>query len=222
VRVEPVVDAEALAGLHAAILAPSFPLDELETVEGMTAGLANGTVVAVVARDEEGTALGLATGAWSPSTRVLLLSYLAVAPGVRGGGVGGALLESALARWTERLDPLVVLAEVEDPAATGADRPEDHGDPAARLRFYLRRGARALPLPYVQPALRPGGRRVPGMLLLALVVSPDLVQDDDWRLPTEPLRDFLVGYYDETEGGSPPPEVLTALTCPFVVLRPPA
>ncbi|WP_019135297.1 hypothetical protein [Cellulomonas massiliensis] len=218
-HVEPVVEPDELATLHASVLAPSFPPDELETAAGMAEALRRGTLVAAVARGDDGTALGLATGSWSAGTGVLLLSYLAAAPGVRGGGVGGALLGAALAAWVGRLDPLVVLAEVEDPAAVTGDRPVDHGDPAARLRFYQRRGARSLPVPYVQPALHPGGRRVPGMLLLALAVRADLVDDDGaWRLPAAPLRDFLTGYYAQTEGGSPPPELLRPLDRTEVVL----
>lgn len=220
-RVAPLDDPEELALLHARVLAPSFPPDELERVDGMTAALRRGTLVAAAARDDEGAVLGLATGSWSARTRVLLLSYLAVAPGGRGGGVGGTLLDAALTTWVERLDPLVVLAEVEDPRAASGSRPEAHGDPVARLRFYQRRGARALPLAYTQPALRPGARRVPGMLLLALRVAPDLVAPDtSWRVPTAALRGFLEEYYAGTEGGRPPAALLEPLAGPTVVLPP--
>ena len=220
-RVVPVDDPEELALLHARVLAPSFPPDELEGVDGMTAALRRGTLVAAAACDDEGGVRGLATGSWSARTRVLLLSYLAVAPGVRGGGVGGTLLDAALTAWVERLDPLVVLAEVEDPRATTGHRVEEHGDPVARLRFYRRHGARPLPLPYVQPALGPGARRVPGMLLLALAVDSELVDEDGgWRVPAAALRGFLEEYYAATEGGPPPGALLEPLAEPAVVLPP--
>lgn len=220
-RVAPLDDPAELALLHAAVLAPSFPPDELEGVDGMTTALRRGTLVAAAARDDEGGVRGLATGSWSARTRVLLLSYLAVAPGVRGGGVGGTLLDAALTTWVERLEPLVVLAEVEDPDAATGHGVEEHGDPVARLRFYRRHGARPLPLPYTQPALRPGAQRVPGMLLLALRVDPDLVAPDgSWRLPTAALRGFLEQYYAGTEGGPPPRALLEPLAAPVAVLPP--
>jgi hypothetical protein len=50
---------------------------------------------------------------------------------------------------------------------------EDHGNPAARLRFYVNRGSRILDIPYFQPALEPGKERVSGLLLIALHVDPE-------------------------------------------------
>ena len=98
-----------------------------------------------------------------------------------------------------------MLAEVEDP--TRHEGSAAHGDPTARLRFYRRMGARILPLPHVQPALRPGGERVRGLLLLALRASGDRLagveSDGTWLVPAEPLRAFLEQYFTEAEGRPP-------------------
>ncbi|MEN0130362.1 MAG: hypothetical protein AAGC49_13035 [Brevundimonas sp.] len=217
VQVAEVHDPSQLRALHAAILVPSFPPEELESADAMGEALTAGTVVAMVASSDD-EPVGLAVGAWDPATSVLLLSYLAIGAAGRGGGVGGTLLESALAHWRARLDPLVVLAEIEDPAQH-AGSPE-HGDPAARERFYLRHGARRLPLAYEQPSLAPGLPRVGGMLLLALAVRPSVVAANDaWHLPTAPLRDFLVGYFERSEGHAPDDAMLAPLDVPSLVLR---
>lgn len=207
-----VTSPDELRALHAAVLAPSFPPDELEDVVAMCADLVAGRAVALVSSSDAGVPVAVAVG--TRSADVVLLSYLAVAPGTRGGGVGGELYDEALRRWREAFDPLVVLAEIEDPDAPASSA--DHGDPAARARFYLRRGARVLPVPYVQPALAPGLSRVPGMQLLALSVRASVVADDDaWHLPTEPLRDFLAAYYERAEGEPPTDPQVAAVLAPL-------
>ncbi|TGJ94862.1 hypothetical protein DLJ96_17640, partial [Actinotalea fermentans ATCC 43279 = JCM 9966 = DSM 3133] len=50
-------------------------------------------------------------GSWSAEARVLLVQYLAIAPGRRGGGIGAALLGAAVAAWREDLRPVMVLGE---------------------------------------------------------------------------------------------------------------
>src|SRR5690606_22793856 len=52
-----------------------------------------------------------------------------------------------------------------------------HGDPAARVRFYARRGARVLDLPYVQAPIRAGAEPVPGRLLLVLHAEPGVLRE---------------------------------------------
>ncbi|MBT0993923.1 GNAT family N-acetyltransferase [Cellulomonas sp. DKR-3] len=193
-----------LARVHADVLQPSFPSDELADLAVLQHLLAHGRLRLVVA-EQHGALLGAAIAEWSPATGILLLAHLAVAPGGRGGGVGGALLDAAVEAWRAELDPWLVLAEVEDPAVH-AGSPE-HGDPVARLRFYRRRGARVVPVPYVQPAMRPGGPRVGGLLLLALCASGDRLAgveaDGTWLVPTAPLRAFLESYFASSEGVDP-------------------
>ena len=136
---------------------------------------------------------------------VVLLVYLAIAPGGRGGGIGGALLDGAVARWVADLSPGLVLAEVEHPDHHTAS--PEHGDPAARLRFYARHGARLLAVPYFQPGIGPHGARVPALLLVTLYVDPALEStrlDEATGPVTEvsapPLREFLVDNLRSSEG----------------------
>ncbi|UJP40182.1 GNAT family N-acetyltransferase [Cellulomonas palmilytica] len=220
-RIGPTTSPADLTRVHDEVLRSSFPDDELADLPTLQAMLANGTLRLVVAHDEDGLR-GAALAEWFPATGVLLLAYLAIAPGGRGGGVGSRLLDHAIDTWRTELDPWLVVAEVEDPAQhTGS---EAHGDPTARLRFYRRHGARVIPLPYVQPAMHPGGPRVPGLLLLALCASGDRLAgveaDGRWLLPTAPLRAFLEQYFTSSEGAPPTgPDwdaIVAALTGPTI------
>jgi GNAT superfamily N-acetyltransferase len=120
--------------------------------------------------------------------RVLLVAYLVVSAVARGAGIGARLLREGT-RPPESTRPLV-LAEIEDPRCFAAS---DAGDPAARIRFYDRVGARLLPLPYVQPSLRPGSPRVDGLLLISVgATEPDV----DGHV----IAAFLDEYYGLCEG----------------------
>lgn len=118
---------------------------------------------------------------------MLLVAYLVVAATARSGGIGARLLSRAAPR---RAPAPLVLAEIEDPRCFA---PGDAGDPVARVRFYDRAGSRLLPLPYVQPSLRPGSPRVDGLLLIAIgAPGPDV----DGSL----VAAFLDEYYGVCEG----------------------
>ena len=203
-RIRTTTSPDELAVVHAQVLRPSFPDDELADLPTLEAMLADGTLRLVVAHDDEGLR-GAALAEWFPTTGVLLLAYLAIAPGQRGGGVGSVLLDRAIDAGRTELDPWLVVAEVEDPAVHAGS--EAHGDPTARLRFYRRHGARIIPLPYAQPAMHPGGPRVPGLLLLALCASGERLtgveSDGTWLLPTAPLCAFLTEYFTLSEGTPP-------------------
>lgn len=168
-QITPVADPDVLATLYDRLLVPAFPPDELVDRAELLAGVATGSTD-VLAGWDAATPVAVAVADRYPTSGVVLLSYLATAPAARSRGLGRALLDAALARWTERFRPPLVLAEVEDPEHHPATA---FGDPHARLRFYARAGAPALDLPYLQPALRPGGSRVPHLLLLALWVAPE-------------------------------------------------
>src|ERR1700722_12427574 len=149
------------------ILVPSFPPAELVSLDEVQEIADREDASIWLTEDDEGIILGGAVAEWDASVRVLLLSYLAVRPGVRGGGIGGPLYLAALESWRQRFKPCLVLAEIEDPAAPvhgkdhgqdhneddGKDHNEEHGAAAARLRFSLNRGSRVLDFPYFQPAL---------------------------------------------------------------------
>ncbi|MBD7950854.1 hypothetical protein [Oerskovia rustica] len=172
---------EAGTGLAGASTA-SDGLGEESTSTGGTGTVPTGRVVAGV------------VGSWSAEARVLLVQYLAIAPGRRGGGIGAALLGAAVAAWLKDLHPVMVLGEVEHPRFHAAS--EAHGDPEARLRFYARHGGRVLAVPYFQPGNEPGAERVPALLLMTLATE----DPEAASVPAAPLRAFLREYFEASEG----------------------
>ncbi|MFI2101840.1 hypothetical protein ACH436_00975 [Isoptericola sp. NPDC019693] len=191
--VVPLTGAAQLESLWQDVLVPSFPPDELASPDGLHAGIGSGELTAYGV-EQDGRVVAGIVATWSRATRVLLVDYLALAPGRRGGGVGGRLLDRSLAGWREELHPVLALAEVEHPGHHPVH--PTHGDPAARLRFYARHGARALALPYFQPGIGgPGSPRVPAMLLTALGTDPGAE-----AVPAAAVRDFLLEHLRECEG----------------------
>jgi GNAT superfamily N-acetyltransferase len=190
----PVIEA-----LYQQVLVPSFPPDELVSLDEVQEIADREDASIWLAEDDaEGTILGGAVAEWDASVRVLLLSYLAVRPGVRGRGIGGHLYLAALESWRQRFKPCLVIAEVEDPAVhTGS---EDHGDPAARLQFYVDRGSRILDFPYFQPALEPGVERVSGLLLIVLHADPEFAGAGEDTIDAQVVRKYLENYQTQYEG----------------------
>lgn len=175
--------------MHSQILEPSFPAYELMSLERLTAEVEHGDTSVRVIRGDDGELAGCAVATWYEAAHVLLLDYLALRPGARGGGLGGTLLNSSVAAWSEEYDPCIVLAEVEHP--DHHDAHPEHGDPEARLRFYAREGARLLPLPYFTPGVGEGMPRVGGMMLAVLHAHPDLLGDHDEEIASEPIATVL-------------------------------
>jgi GNAT superfamily N-acetyltransferase len=163
-----------LGAVYRRLLAPAFPPAELVDAAALEAALAGGHGSLLALLDPEGVPVAAAFGRWSADSRVVLLWYLAVDPGIRGHGLGGRVLQEAVGAWRGRYDPCLVLAEVEDP---GGPAHPVHGDPRRRLAFYERAGARVLDLPYFQPGIGGPARRVPGMLLLLLHAAPEFAVD---------------------------------------------
>ncbi len=186
--VEPATQSE-LSAVHSEILAPSFPAYELMSLERLTAEVEHGDTSVRIIRDDDGELAGCAIGTWYEEASVLLLDYLALRPGARGGGLGGALLNSSVVAWSEQYDPCIVLAEVEHP--DHHDAHPQHGDPEARLRFYAREGARLLPLPYFTPGVGEGKPRVGGMMLAVLHAHPNLLGDHDEEISSDPIATVL-------------------------------
>jgi len=202
--VVPLTEAAQLDSLWRDVLEPSFPPDELTSSDDLRAGLASGELTAYGVQQDGRVVAGI-VATWSRATQVLLVDYLALAPGHRGGGVGGRLLDRSLAGWREELHPVLVLAEVEHP---GHHAPHpSHGDPAARLRFYARHGARALAVPYFQPGIGgPGSPRVPAMLLVALGTDRGTdpgTEPGTGTVPGAAVRGFLLEHLRECEGTVP-------------------
>lgn len=170
--IEVLTDPDDLAVTYHDLLLPAFIPEELGSLQGLIDGVTHGDAIVTVVRDGA-EITGAAVGEWFPTSRVMLLAYLAVAPNARSGGVGSRLLRETLALWEERYSPVLVIAEVEHPGFHGSD--PGRGDPAARLRFYDRFGAKLIDMPYFQPALRPGSKRVTGLLLLLLAARRGVI-----------------------------------------------
>lgn len=156
------------------LLAASFPPEERDSRQAIIAALADGSMVGLgVVRDSR----VVAAAAVCVYERVTLVLYLAVDPAVRGEGLGGRVLDAAVARAHRSGADAWVLAEIEHPDAhTGSP---EFGDPHARLRFYARHGVRLIGVPYFMPAMGPGGLRVPALMLGALAVEDALVTRRD-------------------------------------------
>ena len=200
------LDAEYEPGLldrfHRDVLATSFSSDELEDAATLARGLSGDDgpeVLVSVALDKDDAVLGGVVGEIYASERVLLLAYLAVRRDLRSTGIGTALMERVAARWYARPVVRLAVAEVHDPRRW----PRLAGDdPGRRLRLYGRLGARVLGVPFIQPTVGAGRRRVPGLLLLAFYVDPDL--ETRWEGEVA-IRSDLVGrfvrrYYELAEG----------------------
>lgn len=186
------LDPRTLRDVYDRLLAPVFRPDELMTLDEIRQAYVHpgGEPSVVVLVD--GTPRAVMMGEWYADHRVLLLAYLSVDGALRGSGVGARLVGEVLPGWCAGREPVLVLAEVEDPRAwAGSDVA---GDPRARLRFYDRLGGQVLPLRYVQPSLRDGSPRVDGMLLLRLDRSPGM--------PASLLRAFLEEYVTACEGAA--------------------
>lgn len=188
----------AVEALYHEVLVPSFPEDQLVELDELQTIAADDAGSVWVAEAEDGTILGGAVAEWDESVRVALLGYLAVRQGLRGGGIGGPLYLAALGSWRERFKPCMILAELDDPEVHVGN--EDHGDPAARLRFYTSRGARILDIPYFQPALGPDRARSSGLLLIVLHADPDFAGTCDNTIDAKILRKYLENYQIKYEG----------------------
>lgn len=185
------------------LLVPTFRPEELVTLDEVRATFTGPDAQPSDVVLADGRPVGVMLGTWYAGRRALLLTYLALDPSARGLGLGGRLVREVLPRWVAASPGALVVAEVDDPRAWAADATQ--GDPVARLRFYGRHGARLVPLPYVQPSLRPGAPRVDGMLLLRLDATPGLTGDV--------LATFLADYYVDAEGPAAPadPQVAALL-----------
>lgn len=93
----------------------------------------------------------------------LFIEHFAVAPSLRGNGIGGQMLKDYLRRTNKP-----VLLEVEEPETELAER---------RIHFYRRNGFRLSRFGYVQPDLRRTGDRV----LLRLMQYPQALSEREFQ-----------------------------------------
>jgi GNAT superfamily N-acetyltransferase len=196
VQLTGVGDERLVLDFYRSVLLPNFRPDELVTEDELISSLRSGSCRITIAQDAGGAVIGGIVGDWFPDSRVQLLSYIAVHPGVRGQGVGTSLLNTAIAGWVADLAPLLVIGEVEDPRHYHGT---EFGDPVARVRLYERFGARSLPVSYSQPALRSGSARVPHLLLMVFAADP-AARIAAGRVDGRIVGRFLTEYFAATEG----------------------
>jgi GNAT superfamily N-acetyltransferase len=175
--------------LHREVLEVSFPPEEYV---GPSEDDADAPLLVAVGPD--GEVLGGAVGERFRKSETLLLSYLAVRPGLRARGVGGRLMEGIVARW---LDPeTFAVLEIDDPRRH--EYHKAHGDPGRRVRFYASFGVNALAMPYFQPRLDEKLDRAYNMLLGVLTV-PDALRVGGGVIG-ESVAMFLEEYFEVCEG----------------------
>lgn len=204
--IEPVTSREERASLYDAVLSPSFGPEELPPRDRFLAWTSGDDLEVLLATDAEtGETLGCAVVALGQGTDVMaLLAWLAVRPGERGSGTGGALLDAAIDA-ARAGGAHLLLAEVEDPRKHAASA--DHGNPWRRLGFYARHGLVILDVPYFQPAIAPGQERVRDMLLLAAVLRDGA---DSPTVLRPALVTFLEAYVPRLDGTDPEHDALLA------------
>jgi hypothetical protein len=132
-----------------------------------------------VALDDEGIAGGV-TYEHYPKSNCGLVTYMVVAPRARQRGLGRKLLVDA-AQTLYDAGAALVLGEV-------------HRDHPERLARFVRWGAHAVDVAYVQPSLGPGLARDAGLCLIVLPPIPAIV---DERV----VNAFIDELYEVTEGG---------------------
>ncbi|MFZ2527989.1 MAG: hypothetical protein WAX14_10090 [Rhodococcus sp. (in: high G+C Gram-positive bacteria)] len=191
-----------------AVLAPSFVESELIPRAELLAELSDprGETVASLALDDAGEIVGGAVGQWFPQCRVMLTAYLATRPGRRGWGIGGAILRAVVEDWRRRVDPLLIVGEVEDPRH---HTDIGFGDPERRLKFYAAAGAKIVPVPYFQPAIHTDSGRVPHLFLMTFAVSGECRRGEH-RIDAAPIRAFLLANLVGNEGRVDPDDPATA------------
>jgi hypothetical protein len=131
-----------------------------------------------------------------PECRCGLLSYLAVESDRRRDGLGRKLVVRAVTALVQdaagRGAPLqAVFAEIHDPELVESER--DVMDPAERVSFWAKLLARKVPIPYVQPELRPGLGPVKTLDLISIPLGDSR---DGATLPAETIRRFLHELYE--------------------------
>jgi GNAT superfamily N-acetyltransferase len=200
-HIQEVDSAPGLREIHGELLAPAFPARELVDVSELLDRVNSGDWTVLAARGRDSW-LGVAVVQWFPGNLVLLV-YLAVAQGHRGGGLGRDLLLAAM-RQSDARGCRFLLAEIEPPGVT-PERPE-FGDPRRRALFYQAAGGVALDIPHWQPAIGAGQPAVRLTLLALPTTSNGLDAVDGWR-----IEQFERSYHQADPESSELAETLAAL-----------
>jgi hypothetical protein len=136
------------------------------------------------------------------SSGCMLLTYIAIEEGSRGKGEARDLIERSLPKVIELIRNETgksvrgIFFEVNNPQLTPVEN--DSIDPWQRLVFFKKMGARRIDIPYVQPPLGEGKKRVKNLYLCCFPVK----QSND-VMETSVIRDFLTSFYIELKVPEP-------------------
>ncbi|SPM37342.1 hypothetical protein MRAB57_5185 [Mycobacterium rhizamassiliense] len=191
------VSEDLIEEIYREILEPSFGPNELDTLGTFLAGLADDEAWGLCALDGD-RPVGCIMGYPFPHARVLLIGYVSVRPGLRGGGIGDALMDAAQQRWYAKPGVALVLAEIEDPRRHPA---VDGIDPARRAMFYARRGAQVVVGPYFQPRLEGAGKTRVYDLFLTVIAGTNDAIDAQNSVPAQMIVDFMLDYFQDSGEG---------------------
>lgn len=120
--------------VYARCMRRDFPADELKPLETILSLQSAGVYEALGGFDGE-TLAAYALVYRRAGERMALLDYLAVEPGRRGRGDGGAMLSLLRSRYADGCDALFIECELPQAAP-------DPKEAEARIRFYRNEGAR--------------------------------------------------------------------------------
>jgi hypothetical protein len=187
-----------LESIYNEVLIPSFTSDELEPLDDLHRYLGSDPPEAFgLYAERRGRPLGCCIYYPYPVARTLLLGYMVVVDGYRSQGIGSGLLRESRLTWYGSDQYDLVLAELDDPRvfpATGGI------DPERRIAFYSKHKARLICGPYFAPSVRPGGRRVHGMLLALIGGSAMPAQSSRPAVSADCLAAFLQEYFTVEQG----------------------
>lgn len=200
-------DIGALRRFYDGLYATAFPdPNERESLENMTSylrGRGDRGVYHVVLAIDGARIAGGSISDYLTASRTGAIEFLVVDPGLRGAGLGSALLRrteellaaDARARGAELR---MIGAEIDDPLSAAAHR--DGFDAFERAAFWSRRGYARADLAYVQPALSPEQRPVRHLML---AVKPACAAEQR-ALPAALVDAFLRDYLTYAMAIDPP------------------
>ena len=160
------------------LMEEAFPPCEMRTYEGQKAVLKRPQYHLELRYDESGRVIAFL--AWWQLSKACFVEHLAVSRQIRGGGVGGKLLDDFVGRHKE------VVLEVE-PAQTEVA--------ARRIGFYKRHGFVLNEYPYMQPPMRKGEKGCP----LLVMSSPKALSKEEFETVKEELYRTVYAFADNSE-----------------------
>jgi GNAT superfamily N-acetyltransferase len=193
-------DNALLDEIYQRIMVPAFREEEREPLESIRQQVEDPRTLRMLAYfDADSNPVAVITSDWYTRSGVVLIGYLAVRQDLRGQGVGTDLCLRAVSQWKTELNPVLAVAEVEDPRYFKSS--PSTGDPEARVRLYERLGGRIIAVPYFQPSVAKDMPRVHHLMLMAFAANGELLSDVAVEsVPTAPIGVFLEEYIEAAEG----------------------